>query len=46
MRILIVCLGIVVLLAIACIFSDNREAINLRTTIGASCIQAGIAALI
>lgn len=46
MQILTVCLGIVVLLAIAWIFSENRKAINLRTTLGAFCIQAGIAALI
>jgi CNT family concentrative nucleoside transporter len=46
MRILIVCLGIFVLLAIAWIFSANRKAINLRTTLGAFLIQAGIAALV
>lgn len=46
MRILILCLGIVVLLAIALLFSANRRAINLRTVGGAFAIQAGLAAFI
>ena len=39
-------LGMVVLLAIAFLFSNNRKAINLRTVIGALAIQVGFAALI
>ncbi|WET42713.1 NupC/NupG family nucleoside CNT transporter [Citrobacter enshiensis] len=46
MQILILCLGIVVLLAIALLFSANRRAINLRTVGGAFAIQAGLAAFI
>ncbi len=46
MRILILCLGIVVLLAIALLFSANRRAINLRTVGGAFAIQGGLAAFI
>lgn len=39
-------LGIVVLLIIAVLFSNNRKAINLRTVLGALAIQIGFAALI
>ena len=39
-------LGIVVLLIIAVLFSNNRKAINLRTVLGALVIQIGFAALI
>ncbi len=39
-------LGIVVLLVIAVLFSNNRKAINLRTVLGALAIQIGFAALI
>ena len=39
-------LGIVVLLVIAVLFSNNRKAINLRTVLGALAIQIGLAALI
>ena len=39
-------LGIVVLLGIALLLSDNRKAINLRTVGGAFAIQASLAALI
>ena len=39
-------LGIVVLLVIAVLFSNNRKAINLRTVLGALVIQIGFAALI
>ena len=39
-------LGIVVLLVIALLFSNNRKAINLRTVLGALAIQIGFAALI
>lgn len=46
MQIIIVCLGIIILLATAWIFSENRKAINFRTTVGAFLIQAGIAALV
>ncbi|MBV7406918.1 NupC/NupG family nucleoside CNT transporter [Enterobacter sp. ENT03] len=46
MQIIIVCLGIIALLAIARIFSENRNAISLRATLGAFCLQAGIAALV
>lgn len=46
MQIIIVCLGIIALLAIAWIFSENRKAISLRATLGAFCLQAGIAALV
>lgn len=46
MQIIIVCLGIIALLAIAWIFSENRNAISLRATLGAFCLQAGIAALV
>ena len=39
-------LGIVVLLVIAVLFSNNRKAINLRTVLGALAIQIGFAAVI
>jgi len=39
-------LGIVVLLGIALLLSDNRKAINFRTVGGAFALQAGIAALV
>ncbi|QIW15334.1 nucleoside transporter NupC [Pasteurellaceae bacterium RH1A] len=39
-------LGIVVLLAIAFVFSSNKKAINLRVVLGALAIQIGIGALI
>lgn len=39
-------LGIVVLLVIAVLFSNNRKSINLRTVLGALAIQIGFAALI
>ena len=39
-------LGIIVLLVIAVLFSNNRKAINLRTVLGALAIQIGFAALI
>ena len=39
-------LGMVVLLAIAVLFSNNRRAISLRTVLGALAIQVGFAALI
>lgn len=39
-------LGIVILLVIAVLFSNNRKAINLRTVLGALAIQIGFAALI
>ena len=39
-------LGIVVLLIIAVLFSNNRKAINLHTVLGALAIQIGFAALI
>ena len=46
MQIIIVCSGIIVLLAIAWFFSENRKAISLRATLGAFFLQAGIAALV
>ncbi|MDX6019912.1 NupC/NupG family nucleoside CNT transporter [Scandinavium sp. V105_16] len=46
MKIVIICAGIVVLLAIALLFSENRRAINIRTVGGAFAIQAAIAAFI
>lgn len=46
MQILILCLGIVVLLAIAVLFSSNRRAINVRTVTGAFIIQASLAAFV
>ncbi|MRT13647.1 NupC/NupG family nucleoside CNT transporter [Enterobacteriaceae bacterium RIT711] len=46
MRIFILCLCILVLLAIALLFSSNRRAIKLRTVIGAFTIQASVAAFI
>lgn len=46
MQIIIVCFGIIALLAIAWIFSENRRAISLRATLGAFFLQAGIAALV
>lgn len=39
-------LGMVVLLAIAFLFSSNRKAINFRTVLGALALQVGIGALI
>ncbi|UTA48266.1 NupC/NupG family nucleoside CNT transporter [Simiduia sp. 21SJ11W-1] len=39
-------LGVVALLAIAYLLSDNRRAINLRTVIGAFLLQASFAALV
>ncbi|TNH08693.1 NupC/NupG family nucleoside CNT transporter [Testudinibacter sp. TR-2022] len=39
-------LGIIVLLGIAFLLSNNRKAINLRTVLGALAIQVGIGALI
>lgn len=39
-------LGIIVLLAIAFLFSNNKKAINFRTVFGALALQIGIAALI
>ncbi|MBB3169503.1 NupC/NupG family nucleoside CNT transporter [Simiduia aestuariiviva] len=39
-------LGVVALLAIAYLLSDNRRAINLRTVIGAFILQASFAALV
>lgn len=39
-------LGMVVLLAIAVLLSNNRKAINIRTVVGALAIQIGFAALI
>lgn len=39
-------LGIVVLLAIAFVFSNNKKAINYRTVLGALALQIGIGALI
>ncbi|OOH89678.1 nucleoside transporter NupC [Pasteurellaceae bacterium 15-036681] len=39
-------LGMVVLLAIAFLFSNNKKAINFRTVLGALAIQVGIGALI
>ncbi|MBE2898476.1 NupC/NupG family nucleoside CNT transporter [Pasteurellaceae bacterium TAE3-ERU1] len=39
-------IGIVVLIAIAVIFSNNRRAINLRTVIGAFLIQFSVGALV
>ena len=46
MDVLMGILGMVVLLAIAILFSNNRRAINWRTVIGALAIQIGFAALI
>ena len=46
MDVLMGILGMVVLLAIAILFSHNRRAINWRTVIGALAIQIGFAALI
>ena len=46
MDVLMGILGMVVLLAIAILFSNNRRAINWRTVIGALAIQIGCAALI
>lgn len=43
---LISILGIVVLLGIAFLLSNNRKAINFRTVLGALAIQIGIGALI
>ncbi len=39
-------LGIVVLLIIAVLFSNNRKAINLRTVLGAFAIQIGFSSQI
>ena len=46
MQILMGLIGMVALLAIAVLLSNNRKAINLRTVIGAWIIQVGIGALI
>lgn len=46
MQILMSLVGIVSLLAIAVLLSDNRKAINLRTVGGAFAIQAGLGALV
>lgn len=46
MQIIIVCSGIIILLAIAWGLSENRCAISLRATLGAFCLQAAIAALV
>ncbi|VTM49637.1 Nucleoside permease NupC [Klebsiella pneumoniae] len=46
MQILMGLIGMVVLLAIAVLLSNNRKAINLRTVLGAWIIQVGIGALI
>lgn len=39
-------LGMVVLIAIAVLLSNNRKAISIRTVVGALAIQVGFAALI
>ena len=39
-------LGMVVLIAIAVLLSNNRKAISIRTVLGALAIQVGFAALI
>ncbi|OOF65087.1 NupC/NupG family nucleoside CNT transporter [Rodentibacter pneumotropicus] len=46
MDVLMSILGMVVLIAIALLFSNNRRAINWRTVLGAFVIQIGFAALI
>lgn len=46
MRILINILGIIALILIAIIFSNNRKAINFRVVLGAFCIQVAIGALV
>ncbi|OOF37416.1 nucleoside transporter NupC [Rodentibacter genomosp. 2] len=46
MDVLMSILGMVVLIAIALLFSNNRRAINWRTVVGAFVIQIGFAALI
>ncbi|EKE72411.1 NupC/NupG family nucleoside CNT transporter [Gallaecimonas xiamenensis] len=46
MNILMGLVGIITLLAIAVLLSDNRKAINLRTVIGAFIIQAAFAAFV
>ncbi|OOF44783.1 NupC/NupG family nucleoside CNT transporter [Rodentibacter trehalosifermentans] len=46
MSVLMSILGMVVLITIALLFSNNRRAINWRTVIGAFAIQIGFAALI
>lgn len=46
MQILMSLVGIVSLLALAFLLSDNRKAINLRTVGGAFAIQAGLGALV
>lgn len=46
MQILMSLVGIVALLALAFLLSDNRKAINLRTVGGAFAIQAGLGALV
>lgn len=46
MKIFIIIIGIIVLLGIAWVFSENRKAIQLRTVCGAFIIQASIAAFI
>ncbi|OOF83683.1 nucleoside transporter NupC [Rodentibacter ratti] len=46
MDVLMSIIGMVVLIAIALLFSNNRRAINWRTVLGAFAIQVGFAALI
>ena len=46
MQILMSLVGIVSLLALAFLLSDNRKAVNPRTVIGAFAIQAGLGALV
>ncbi|MBK4715666.1 MULTISPECIES: NupC/NupG family nucleoside CNT transporter [Tenebrionibacter/Tenebrionicola group] len=46
MQILMGLIGMVVLVLIAILLSSNRRAINLRTVLGAWCLQVGIGALI
>ena len=46
MQILMSLVGIVSLLAIAFLLSDNRKAVNPRTVLGAFAIQAGLGALV
>lgn len=46
MQLLISIAGIFVLVACACVLSENRKAINWRTVGGALLLQAGFAALV
>ena len=46
MQVLIGLVGVIVLLSIAVLFSNNRKAINLRTVIGALLLQAIIPAMV